>query len=373
MVLKTSGSTWNIKGHTFPRRIFQKMVHNWIEINNLLLNHNFALIDAHLNNIALTGKSQPVWIDLGSIQPLKTMDQGIKEFLSSQLYPLLILGSQKDLDRTARLLVKNGGISGAEFRHLVGLNINYFFGVMADKFTIICHILQKLGLKQAVGRRYLLHMLKFFAEHANVSPPKTKWTGYRDYPLKDMDSVEFSQSITDTRPLKVLELINKLQPKTMMDIGANDGFFSILASHSCRKILAIDTDEGALDKFIQWILNTPVDVEAFGCVDDFHNVNHTAELVLGLALVHHLAISQQYKFDYIAKRFSDMSTGSLITEFMPNGIGIGEIKPDPLPDHYKLGLFIDELRKYFVSVEIIEYPRPNQYSPRILIFATGKI
>jgi len=374
LVLKTEGTTWKIEPHTFTRRTLKMAALNWIEMNEILLVHNLGLIDSHFNNVILTGKCEPMWIDLGSIQPLNHEDQGIKEFMRCQVYPLTIFGSQKNLDHVLRLLIQDGGISNDEFNNLIGLDIISFISVkLVNITTRINRILRRFGLRVVFSRRFILKLLKNIVVSVNVEPPHKTWTDYRRNDVLELNAEEFNQPNADSRPQKVLDLINKIHPKTMIDVGANDGAFSVLAAQSCNKLLAIDSDEGAIDKFVQWATNTPLELEASGCVDDFHHIRHRADLVLALALVHHLAISQQYKFHYIAKRLADLSTRALITEFMPNGIGIGKKMPDPLPADYKLECFIIELKKYFTSVDIIDYDNPSNISPRILILCNGKI
>ena len=137
-------------------------------------------------------------------------------------------------------------------------------------------------------------------------------------------------------------------------------------------LLIVDNHERAIDKFNQWVSTTPLDVEAYGCVDNFQSHPHRADLVLGLALVPHLAISQQYEFDYIARRFAEMSSRALITEFMPNGFGTEKKQPDPLPAYYNLDSFIAELKMFFSRVDIVNYDRPEHFSPRVLIFCDGR-
>jgi len=98
-----------------------------------------------------------------------------------------------------------------------------------------------------------------------------------------------------------------------------------------------------------------------------------SDLVLALALSHHLFFTCKFNFDYIAKCFSSYSREFLITEFMPNGMGgASGPNPDPLPGHYNLEEYVRCLSKYFGEVEIIEYDKPANHSPRTLILCSKK-
>lgn len=369
VVLKSKAATWTIDGHTYTRRTLKKAAQNWIEMNEILLSFNLGLIDAHLYNIILTGKCIPKWVDLGSIQPLKEIDMGMKEFFKYQLYPLLIFESQKKLDRIVRLLIQHDGISGYEFLYLNGFGFKGFIVVFSFYVSSpLIQIFNRSLLGKKYCRNFLLKFLRLIVESIDVTPPKKFWTNYRlDSNDDDLGSIKI---ISDSRSKIIYELIKKANPKTILDVGANDGYFSKMSATICNKLLVTDLDEGAIEKFAKWVEKTQLDIEACYCIDDFHKIKHQAELVLGLALVHHLAISQEYKFDYIARRFSEMSNRYLITEFMPNGCGALDISPNPLPEHYNLNIFLSELNKFFKTVQQVDYYRPETYAPRVLIFCS---
>jgi hypothetical protein len=223
------------------------------------------------------------------------------------------------------------------------------------------------------SRRPLLQALRRSLESIDPRPAHAYWTDYRGESRLTVGMPDWSVPTEDPRTGKVLELIEKVRPRRALDIGANDGYFAALAARAGATVLAVDCDEGAIDKFNLWIEETPLAVKAFASVDTFQKSPHRADLVMGLALVHHIAITQKYKFDYIARRFAEMSERALITEFMPNGVGRFRVEPDPLPAHYRLDLFLAELRKYFAIVEVVPYERPGHLSPRILIFCDGRI
>jgi hypothetical protein len=67
-------------------------------------------------------------------------------------------------------------------------------------------------------------------------------------------------------------------------------------------------------------------------------------------------LTQKYSFNNIAYILSSYSTGSLLTEFMPDGLGIGAPVPNPLPGEYTIENMKESFRPYFRHIEEISYP-----------------
>jgi hypothetical protein len=95
-----------------------------LKLNLLLasLEEGYGLIDAHGANMGQQGCGRPVWIDLGSIRPLKEVQVGIEEFKRLWWRPLRIAGHNPGLWRVARLAMQSGGLSAAEFSAISGLS-----------------------------------------------------------------------------------------------------------------------------------------------------------------------------------------------------------------------------------------------------------
>jgi hypothetical protein len=57
----------------------------------------------------------------------------------------------------------------------------------------------------------------------------------------------------------------------------------------------------------------------------------------------------------------------LIVEFMPNGLGINKLKPNPLPGYYNIDNFIKCFKAHFLSVENLGVTTDTNDSPRIML------
>lgn len=119
--------------------------------------------------------------------------------------------------------------------------------------------------------------------------------------------------------------------KTVIDLGANDGYFSMLLKEKADNIIAVDFDSNCVnelykkirqEKFLNIVplvvtLNMPSPSIGWANAERTSLTERLkADLVLALALVHHLAISNNVPLPKIADWFSKMGD-YLIIEFIP--------------------------------------------------------
>ena len=140
------------------------------------------------------------------------------------------------------------------------------------------------------------------------------------------------------------------------------------------EVFAVDYDEGAIEKLYELARGCGERISVTSACADLTRPNPVkpqAELVLALALTHHLSLSQHFPFAHIAENLVGYCTRALIVEYMPNGLGGVRVKPDPLPEWYTLEKFMEAFRRHFQSVEVVTYPAENA-SPRTMVLCDGK-
>ncbi len=91
---------------------------------------------------------------------------------------------------------------------------------------------------------------------------------------------------------------------------------------------------------------------------------------MALAVTHHMFLGQNNSFNHIAYLLSQYSTDVLVTEFMPDGLGVGAPRPNPLPGEYTLENFKASFKPYFDAIEHIQYPSGK--SKRIFVYCSGR-
>jgi ribosomal protein L11 methylase PrmA len=120
-------------------------------------------------------------------------------------------------------------------------------------------------------------------------------------------------------------------PTTIWDIGCNTGSFSFIAAEMGIHTLAVDFDHGSIDRLYQEcrsreeknILPLVIDITnpsagaGWACEERSSFLDRgKADLVLALALVHHLAIANNLPFERLAAFFAGISP-KLVIEFVP--------------------------------------------------------
>ena len=332
-----------------------------------MLEDDYELIDAHYGNYILNESCIPVWVDLGSIQSITSYEiRGLSEFFRTQLNPLILLCLRPDLASLLRPSVLSRGLSSQELLRLLP---------MSAKARLAAYVQSINSFNSRRGHKYkkklIFRAVRALINGLPTTASKTFWADYHD---QQESPLTVGHDTDNPRERMIQQLVNRLQPQSIMDIGANSGRMLTLLAAPERQLLAVDPDECAVEKFVVWAQTNaaPLKVSAAGCIGNFHEIEMRSELVLGVALTHHLALTEHFKFDYIAKRFADLSAKHLITEFMPNGLG-GIHKQSGLPDWYSLGTFTASLAKYWNKVSVVDYELPAEWSPRTLILCEEKL
>ena len=155
-------------------------------------------------------------------------------------------------------------------------------------------------------------------------PQATRWVGYAE-------SSGYLRASAAHKARLVSEFLDVRKPGTVWDLGANTGEYTRLAAARGAVVIAIDSDSGAVQRnYAQVVANH--ETMHFPIVGDLTNPSPgigwenaeraslldrgPADTVLALALLHHLAISNNLPLDRIAAFLANRGT-SLIIEFVP--------------------------------------------------------
>ena len=168
-------------------------------------------------------------------------------------------------------------------------------------------------------------------------------------------------------------MIDKISPRLVWDLGANTGVFSRISSQKGIQTIAFDIDSIAVEKNyleckknkeenllpLLLDLTNPSPFLGWESLERMSFVKRgPADLVLALALIHHLAISNNVPLDRLAIFFNNICK-NLIIEFIPKDDS--QIKRllstrEDIFDDYTQENFELEFSKLFIIKESVKNP-----------------
>jgi len=200
----------------------------------------------------------------------------------------------------------------------------------------------------------------------------TKWE--KPYQYEKHWSEYYEQDIASEKYLVhkeeiVKKWLEQLQPVSVLDLGANTGKFSFLAASFTKRVIAMESDDICVDLMEAQIKKqklTHVNVLMQELAEtspnlgvnekEIYNIFSRAksEMVLALAVEHHLHITNHISLSQIAEMFSMFSSQHLITEFIPANDSKVQLlikNRDKDLSTYTLELYKSALEKYFKIIE----------------------
>lgn len=314
----------------------------YCEMGILLAQQGLGFIDGHSGNFVVMNNSQAKWCDTGSIIPCGAQElTGIDEFIRYFVYPLLVRASSPKLGRMMRFFFRTG-CSHDEAESLLGKQIRITRGSRAHVFAEFKQLLEDL--------RFPFEDTLWSQYHGGNTPP--------EHP---------SALPKGTRQEVLFRLIQSQKARHILDFGANEGYYSLIGAASGAEVLAYEPDEAAAARcHAHFRSASPAFRVKVANAGIRGHGERPADLVLALALTHHLYFTHMCSFEVIAKMLAESTTKTLITEYMPNGLGIDKPHINPLPEGYALPVFLDHLSKRFRKVRLTDY---ENYAHRKLIIA----
>lgn len=226
-----------------------------------------------------------------------------------------------------------------------------------------------------------------FVEAIDVTPPKSGYVSY--YDEKGENFVFSDQSCWQDKQITVAKIIDLEKPNTMLDIGANTGWFSILAARRGIKVISTDVDESSIDTlyFYSKQNNLPIlplvitfnnmKRQIFGvdCKDPEYSDRNfksaplylpaterlKSDLVLCLGLLHHLVIGSGISLADVIGILSELTIKTLVLEYvdLQDKLIQGELSffkniTSNTVNTYTIEAVIDETKKQFNSCEVLD-------------------
>lgn len=306
-----------------------------LDIQAKALEHGLILKDASAYNVQFIG-ARPVFIDVLSLEiyeegtPWVAYGQFCRHFLA----PLLLMAKVNinaglmlrnfidglPLDMTAAMLPWKSKLSPTVQLHI------HLHAKMQKKHADTRNSAEK-AKKITVSPKTLQGLaqsLRGLVEKLRLPPTSTTWGDY-------YSDTNYSDSAFEAKHKVVGAMLEKIRPDTVLDMGANTGEFSSLARRHASLILAADMDPLAVERHyellvknsIEGVLPLVVDLSNPSPALGWHNTERPSfidsckvDVVLALALIHHLCIGNNVPLEMAADLFADLGS-NLILEFVP--------------------------------------------------------
>jgi len=336
-----------------------------LSIQKSALEHGLILKDASAYNIQFLD-GQPIMIDTLSFEQYIPGTPWIayRQFCQHFLAPLAIM-SYVDIRLNQWFRIYIDGIPLNLASKLLPVRTYASFGLLSHIHLHAksqAHFAGKSAniARYSMGKTSLLGLidnLESLVRRLRWQPAGTEWAEY--YTATNYSDESFAH-----KKRLVTEFLEKSGAKKVWDVGANDGTFSRLASGSGRLTVSFDYDPASVEKNYlrlrhdqtKHLLPLLIDITNpspnFGWSNEERDSlikRGPADCALALALVHHLAISNNLPLGHIASFFSKIAR-QLIIEFVPKSDSQAQkllvTRPDIFPDYNK-NAFEREFKNYF--------------------------
>lgn len=338
-----------------------------LEIQKRALNFGMTLKDASAYNIQFS-KGEPVFIDILSFEKHSEGEPWVayRQFCQHFLGPLVLM-SYSDIGLSQLLRIYIDGLPLDLVSPLLpirswlrpSLFLHLHLHAQSQKY-FASRVLKRDKIKKRFSRRSfsgLIDGLESLIKQLTWRPKNTEWRDYYEDDSYKADSFEHKKKI-------VGELLEKIKPKNVWDLGANIGLFSQIASNKGIPTISFDVDYSCVEtnylnvqkKKEKNILPLYLDLTNPSPALGWENRERMsllergpADTVMALALTHHLALSNNLPLEKIADFFRKICH-SLIIEFIPksdpNAQKLLAMKGDIFP-HYTQENFEQEFSRYF--------------------------
>lgn len=359
-----------------------------LSIEKAALAHGMSLKDASAYNVQFL-KGKPIFIDTLSFEPYEEGQPWVayKQFCQHFLAPLSLMANRDSrmnqlmstnidgipLDLAANLLPRSTWLN---FGLAVHIHIHAKSQQKYSKEKVSEAVSEGKMSKAALSA--FLDNLESLVKSLKLKNQETFWKNYYQEHNYTDTAFKAKQSL-------VKEFIENSSPKLVFDLGANTGIFSRITAESGALTISTDLDSQAVEanylkakekkepNILPLILDLSAPSPAIGW-NNKERMSFTergpADLLLALAVIHHLALGNNVPLESIAQFFASLGR-NLIIEFVPKSDSQVEemlsLREDVFEDYHQ-----DEFERAFSECFVIERRLPVAQSERTLYLMRHK-
>jgi ribosomal protein L11 methylase PrmA len=328
-----------------------------LNIQQLAMEYGMGLKDASAYNIQFHN-GKPVFIDTLSFEILDKPKPWVayRQYCQHFLAPLALM-AQTDIALSKLLRDYIDGIPLELAAKLLPRRSKFSFGtaahihVHARSQKRYASSAKKSVKEKTISQNALtgiINSLMNTTKKLNWKPDKTEWGEYYTFTNYNDKSFKNKKKIIDG-------FIAKTKPKSVWDLGANNGLFSRIASDKGISAVAFDIDPVAVEAnyikakesdeknilpILMDLTNPSPSLGWAHAERDSMEQRGPTDMVFALALIHHLAISNNLPLESVAVYFAKLSR-YLVIEFVPKGDSqvdrLLATREDIFPDYTETG------------------------------------
>ncbi|MDB5230376.1 MAG: hypothetical protein JWN76_1181 [Chitinophagaceae bacterium] len=350
---------------------WQEVVLMFLKVNIISLEYGMILKDATPFNITFY-KGKPIFFDTLSFETYREGQpwMAYRQFCETMLSPLTLMHYNGNQWGTMLLANSNGPkldfvSKNLRKKSLFNLGVVLHIHLHAwyqNKNTVIRHHKNFSKEKTII----LLQSIKNSIKGWSTQKTTTEWS---DYYATGIDSKTYLGS----KIAVISKVLTEINPNIVIDLGANTGKFSVLASYFAKQVIAVESDYYSVEVLRQTIKKKKIRNLETVVADITHPTPYTGwknlerssllsrltcDLLLALALIHHLCIAANIPLQLVAELFATMTKKHVLIEFVPKNDervkGMLANRAD-IFDEYTEENFIQVFSEYFNLITFIGF------------------
>lgn len=353
--------------------------------SNVLFKHSKPVFVDFLSLIMTKDLNKEEWLYVGEVNHNRKPEELlIKNMLIPYLLIPLLAFALKDYKRGRNLL----RYKACNFGNGIPKWSDLFEAQGVWNFRLIMNVV-KLRLLSLLPVKDYLKTIDKYLEIIRSIDLSNENSGYLSYYEEKGENFSFLNKGNWRQKQKFVHgQLKKIRPKSVLDIGANTGWYSMLSEKMGASVIATEKDEAVIDYLYQKAKSKNLKILPLMLpFKDFLEKNSESnfipptnrlrsDLVLCLALLHHLVLGEGIDEEIIVKILSKLSIKACILEFVDLTDEKIRSQPDFFPKlgrkdfkKYNLKRLIFLGKKYFRSVSV----HPSTESSRKLILLKNPI
>lgn len=316
-----------------------------LKLEQFLNRYDYQLWDGHLYNV-LFKNNKPLFIDLGSIQKKTKPSVFYNEILYLSIYPLVLLSQNERFLARSILTYHNF------MRTIPAQQIEQSEAVQ----KIIEAFFKKNKLPYDLNCFYDTLFLEKY-----LTPPEKEETLWGEYQTDFYENQNLERFKRYALIDRYIQKYTKKRRASVLDLAGNQGALLFYLEEKNKEkytfLTNVDYDENAIEASKRILIEKGSKVSSYlfnfmlpkrALYKDFKH-----DVVLALAITHHLVLSQKFHIDAVFEQIKRYANKLVFIEFMPLGLWDGKTAP-ALPDWYTYDWFKIHFKKHFKLLKIKE-------------------